>query len=360
MNSNDIYDLFNDSSFSSLLRGSTNNYKNYANSCCYQGLIALPISAVNVNYDREQDSVFIQDEKDSQLGELLLCRGDAYNISSMTDELFCAYINEVPKIEFGLPGNYKFDYLIMKVGKYPYYKKYYKFSSSMWGGFIHNDQYESISTSYKIRTPIIKVNKYSSIPNNSILDIAIKSVLQFSPFERFLRLYHQVELLFDWYFVQSIKGLNDDLVGLGKILNEFRGNELSLLLSIIKLKCHDVDSIVKIINIIQWDIPNPPNYFYQKSDEIFNKYSRESNPFNNRTDKFEEIFKNGGFSRDNLKNAGLTSPSYEESIMKITSYWLYRVRCSIAHNRLGEYIMMPEDEKFIVDFAEPLIKEILV
>ncbi|NES18002.1 MAG: hypothetical protein F6K41_03525 [Symploca sp. SIO3E6] len=56
---------------------------------------------------------------------------------------------------------------------------------------------------------------------------------------------------------------------------------------------------------------------------------------------------------------GILLNKYETIIIKIAAYWIYRVRSCIAHNRIGEYIMLPEDEEFIVEFAEPLLREVL-
>ena len=51
---------------------------------------------------------------------------------------------------------------------------------------------------------------------------------------------------------------------------------------------------------------------------------------------------------------------YNNLIPKVCSYWIYRIRSSIAHNKFGEYIMDNDDEDFIVNFAEPLLKEMVL
>lgn len=37
----------------------------------------------------------------------------------------------------------------------------------------------------------------------------------------------------------------------------------------------------------------------------------------------------------------------------------YNVRCCTAHNRIGEYVISNDDEGFVVEFAEPLLREVL-
>lgn len=60
----------------------------------------------------------------------------------------------------------------------------------------------------------------------------------------------------------------------------------------------------------------------------------------------------------NLLNI-VTEDKHSEFILRIVSYWIYRVRCSIAHNKIGEYLLSWEDEEFLVKFAEPLLLEVL-
>ena len=47
-------------------------------------------------------------------------------------------------------------------------------------------------------------------------------------------------------------------------------------------------------------------------------------------------------------------------IINIATYWIYRVRSSIAHSRIGEYVMSTSDEEFVVEIAEPLLRSVLV
>lgn len=42
------------------------------------------------------------------------------------------------------------------------------------------------------------------------------------------------------------------------------------------------------------------------------------------------------------------------------AYLIYRVRCSIAHSRIGEHILTQSDEEFVANVAEPLLKSLLI
>ena len=73
----------------------------------------------------------------------------------------------------------------------------------------------------------------------------------------------------------------------------------------------------------------------------------------------------GGFSRTNTKEnnpnniQGITNKGYDNLVIEFSAYCIYRVRCCISHNRIGEYVMSNDDEGFVVEFAEPLLREVL-
>jgi hypothetical protein len=40
-------------------------------------------------------------------------------------------------------------------------------------------------------------------------------------------------------------------------------------------------------------------------------------------------------------------------------YWVYRIRCSIAHTKIGSHIFVSEDEEFVSSVGEKLIDSII-
>ncbi|MBK7129689.1 MAG: hypothetical protein IPH66_10055 [Crocinitomicaceae bacterium] len=77
--------------------------------------------------------------------------------------------------------------------------------------------------------------------------------------------------------------------------------------------------------------------------------------------KFQSVVSSGSFSQANLQAIKVPATSdYNKFIINVTAYWIYRIRCSIAHNKIGEYHLSWNDENFIVDFGEPLLKEVLI
>jgi hypothetical protein len=181
--------------------------------------------------------------------------------------------------------------------------------------------------------------------------------------ERFLKLYHLLELIFDWDFVQRIKGLNDNLQGIGKLLNEYNSTkEVDFLKKLLKSKHEQgkitIDDIADRLNKI-----SSPDYL-DTGMKIFFDYNKETNPYKTSDDTipFRDLMAQGGFSRANASNAsikGITGKNYELLVIEFSAYCIYRVRYCTAHNRIGEYVMSNEDEEFVVEFAEPLLCEVL-
>ncbi len=94
------------------------------------------------------------------------------------------------------------------------------------------------------------------------------------------------------------------------------------------------------------------------ANKIFYDYGKDSNPIKQKT-QFDAILDGGGFTLTNL-NSVIGNNRFSDLIPKVVAYWIYRIRSSIAHNKLGEYLMTVNDEEFIVQFAEPLIRESLI
>ncbi|MDC5052666.1 hypothetical protein OHW28_06640, partial [Acinetobacter baumannii] len=51
-----------------------------------------------------------------------------------------------------------------------------------------------------------------------------------------------------------------------------------------------------------------------------------------------------------------------KNIKRINAYWIYRIRCSIAHTKLGEFIFEynQENHEFIYEYANNLIKRTIL
>ncbi|MGB0930316.1 MAG: hypothetical protein ACPGVB_06050, partial [Chitinophagales bacterium] len=209
----------------------------------------------------------------------------------------------------------------------------------------------------------IIIQKINAIPNLELpttwhKQAMIRAVQQPYAFERFLKNYHLLELLFDWQLVQTIKSLGDDLQSAIKEVANYRKDDIERLKSILRLKCNNTDKLAKRLDSIKTFLPI--------AKEIFYTHGKPSNPLTKGENELQEIIDGGGFTdNENLKNCKIskkvnTQELYSKFITDLSAYWIYRVRCSIAHHKIGEYLMSPSDEQFMVEFAEPLLKEVLI
>jgi hypothetical protein len=93
--------------------------------------------------------------------------------------------------------------------------------------------------------------------------------------------------------------------------------------------------------------------------EIFYKFGKTSNPLKSEID-FSKVVP-FGFEENILKSKSISfHANHPKFIKHLASYWIYRIRCCIAHNKIGEYILSHSEEEFIAEFAEPLIKEVII
>ena len=132
-------------------------------------------------------------------------------------------------------------------------------------------------------------------------------------------------------------------------LKEYTREEINRLISIITERCTDLVSLTTTMNTIE--------PFKDKAIKIFYEYGKESNPLR-RTNDFKNILNEEG-KFGNQAFVESQGHNYIIIIPKLCAYWIYRVRSSIAHNKFGEYIMDKNDEEFIVEFAEPLLKAVV-
>jgi hypothetical protein len=349
------------------LRYDITQFSEHDGICTLNGMIPIEVDAVSFSYEGDID-IEVCNEHDNFLGFLCICKSlTDINIASLTDARYLAYIHEVDKhtFEVGLPYKFTKNYLVIDVCEYDDYKNKYMSSAPIWG-FFHSNAESSLPEAYRFTPSKLIARPGIDIPTRYHQESSMRSVVQPYAFERFLKLYHLLELIFDWNLVQKIKSLNDDLQGIAQLLNEYSGsvnNELERLKVLLKSKCNDnkkIDKIADCLNKI-----NSPDYL-DKGIKIFFNYSKSGNPYKiSNITPFPDLMSQGGFSRTNTKEnnpnniKGIANSTYDDLVINFSAYCIYRVRCCIAHNRIGEYVMSNDDEGFVVEFAEPLLREVL-
>ena len=273
------------------------------------------------------------------------------DFAKLTEKKYIAYLNEVSKDTFLssdliLNNSYV---LIEKQFVDRYFDKLYN-SASVWGGFFHNSKSKINSKSLKISR--INAKECLKFPTDIHRNTSAKAVLEPFAQERFLKKYHQIELLMDLEIVNSIKFLKKDLQGISNLFSEINSNEINRLKIILRNKVFDFVSLSKSLAFVK--------KFSIIAENIFQKITKPGNPIGNVVE-FQKFMGAPSFEEVDLKEIKkeLFGKNYELFLIDLSVYWIYRIRSSIAHQRIGEYILTDKEEDFILGFAEPLIDNIL-
>jgi len=331
------------------------------NFCVTDGWLPFPILKIASSFAGDKSSgIFdldIVDEHGHLLGMLCLCQelGEV-DVASITDPQYAAYISEVTRDGLDHPFRFSRDYAVLRIERYSDYRAGYMNSSSVWGGFLHDSVGTQLPDPHKRPLAPIMATSGLSFPTTHHEDSCVRSVAEPYGFERVLKLYHLLELLFDWDFVKDIQGLGDDLYGIGQLLTQYERGEFDRLRDVIRKRCDDIRRIESCLNHIATDPA-----LIDTGRIIFYKYGKKSNPIPAETN-YDDLMLAGGFNHANVaafKPSAANGEAYDKLIVDVTTYWVYRIRCSIAHNRIGEYVMCATDERFVVEFAEPLLRELL-
>jgi hypothetical protein len=200
------------------------------------------------------------------------------------------------------------------------------------------------------------------LPTDIHIEAARRSVVQPFAFERFLKLYHLLELSFDRHIVLKIQALGHDLKGIGKIFSSMDSKELVRLKQIIQ-ESRDGGPVIECIRTLTADVR-----WRDHIRIVFFEFGKDGNPLANKEEDFLSALETGGYTLRSMQSlAGIQSgrlseaqqKAFETFSLNLAAYWIYRVRSSIAHNRIGEYLMRAEDEPFVTFFAERLLRCVL-
>lgn len=326
-----------------------------SNTISINNLVPLKVIKINKSYNNGNVIDLIFDGTNE--GYLFFTRHKGkIDFGAMTEFEFLAFLIEADFEDYSVDGyEFEYDYIIIKETFWNTYITDYEKTSPLWGGFSHKLNFaEPVSKYLNNILEIDAGHKLKDLDNYSY-ESTIRAIEQPYAFERFLKLYHLLELQFDYYLIDKIKNLQvpNDSNEIGKLLNGYSRVELDRLTEIILNNCIDINSLIPKIELV---FP-----FKNIAEDIFIKFGNNKKPLTDLT-KFNQIFGLNSFSESTLLSIGIINNSnnkLEIFIPKLVSYWIYRIRCSVAHNKIGEYLLSWDNENFIVEFAEPLIKEVL-
>lgn len=281
---------------------------------------------------------------------------ECIEIAQMTELEFISFLTVAQNSDYD-NATFRFhtDFVLVKDDFFLEYIADYKNTSMIWGGFTHEligaptSRYKKALASIEMGIKIKNLDSYS-------YESCVRAIEQPYAFERFLKLYHLLELQFDYFIINKIKNLTipADSNKIGKTLNEYSNSELLRLTEIIEFYCTDISSLEQKLSNVSG--------FPSIAEEIFIDFGKSKSDIHLvNVAKFRNVVNSGLFTSANIQALKVPGSSdHTKFIINLTAYWIYRIRCSIAHNRIGEYLLSWNDENFIVEFGEPLLKEVLI
>lgn len=293
---------------------------------------------------------------EDEIGCLCLLRGLTGEISAFTDAQKAAFEFETSDVQLG-SSTYTFraDYVVILKSRWADYGAM-KSCSSFWGEYLHEDEAPSESVQQFNGNEIISVDRLCRIPTRRHAESMAKYASYGRPTDRFLFLYHFLELDFDREVVRRIKSLDENnLQGVGKIIRDLGvGDEMSRLVHV--LREMPVLDICAAANALKLHGPI--------AKEIFYEHGKDGNPIKEYADFVSYFLETSAVNefliseQKRHKKISLDlSKDFATSMRKCAAYWVYRVRCCVAHNKLGEYhLTSAEDMEFVEGFALPLLK----
>jgi hypothetical protein len=334
----------------------------FEETCVVDNLFPLALESVASLYPR--DAVCnVEDQENKPIGQLITCKGQPFALNVFSAPYVAAYLCEVSKDSYGLPGQFSRDYLLVRVDRLAEYKASFMASSAIWGGFYHGPTKPVLPPNAPKAAPVLIARTGIILPTELHAEAAMRSVVQPYAFERFLKLYHLLELSFDHDVVEKIRALGDDLRGIGQLLSGYESKEFDRLKQTIMDRCNDVPSIAACLEEICAE-----HDWHETMKKIFFDFGKSGNPLPDKWDEFQNMLLATGFTQAGAASQGfiakgnktvLQDKAFEKFVLHLSAYWIYRVRSSIAHSRIGEYVMRMEDEEFVEQFAERLLRRIL-
>jgi hypothetical protein len=319
---------------------------------CINGFCYLPIK-VSYHFDREA-SITIFDEQSDEFGQIYFSGiTQSVEIHSLNQAAYTAFLVEYPNETIQVSEHKLLhDYVVIKKEKLKVYLDDYKKKSAIWGGYFHIEDLPnntfSLTKTYNQLTAIKDID----ISKPYYSELLEQIVLETNPFNRFLKLYHLLEMQFDMHTARQIEKLldqGDKEKEISETLRDYVRDDIERLKSLFKINL-DKSKLAPFLSNILTHKSTAKKIFYYKE--------KESNPLRSEK-KFDTLFDKTAINQTTFDQVFGTE-WYNEKIHSVIAYWIYRVRSCIAHNKLGEYVMKKNDENFIIDFAEPLIREVII
>lgn len=315
------------------------------------GRVAMPLDGVAWSLNR-LDDIPILDDLGAPLGVLcLVSERPLRPCSELTRYQYTALLADAPDAD-ALRGPVRFsrDYAVINESELGRYLEHYEGGSALWGGFHHGtspaSEYGDVKEIRARRGVILPTSHHQSS-----FRLLTKTT---GPREQFLRTYHTIELLFDYVTYRRFVKSGDDLLGFGKIMSSYQRSEIDRLRSIIKDFCENIDIVASLLMKVE--------PYFAGAENMFQLHGKDGNPLKEerRWAAFAALIHAGAVDRAGAESKGLAKgqEQFEDFIVNLAAYQIYRLRSSIAHSRIGEYLLSDDDDQMIAGFGLPLVTEV--
>lgn len=305
-----------------------------------------------------RDDIIIEDINRQTLGILCLsCSHTGFIVNEMTTPRYIAYVKDCSNLEVvNVDKNHTFkkSYLFIKKELADEYRDSHMDKSALWGGFTHDENRDSYRSS---QTQSLVAGSSIKLPTFEHQQKLNSAILSDNGFDRFLKKYQLLELLFDYICVARLRTIESSLKDFRGVMSKYSREDIDNLRSLLTEYIDDISPLLPSLYEAEG--------YQTLVENIFQTYSKDSNPLKDSSNwnKFWIRLDTGDLEyRENDTSKFLKYGSEEEYrivILKIVAYWIYRIRCSIAHNKIGEFLFENSHENFVIEIGEKLLDQII-
>jgi hypothetical protein len=321
----------------------------------------ITVTGYSSSINNENDVEVLDAEENLMALLCFSCEGKAFEVSGLTAARFISYLVDIDNYSASIADRFytfRKSYLLVLEDFIDEYNIKYKNLSPHWGKFTH-ENYEKVIVEFPDQ---LVAKSHMVMPTKEHVEKFQRSIISADGFDRFLKKYHVLELIYDYVCILRLRTINTDLIGFSKIMNDYSGSgEIDNLNNVISTYVEDVDEIVSAFQESK-DFPVIVR-------RIFQDKTRASNPLgiDAKWSAFWEFIENQdvAFSEDKIARGApriikyTSREEYNKFLLKISAYWIYRIRCSIAHMKIGEFIFKQSDEGFVVTIGERMLDSMI-
>lgn len=322
---------------------------NIEGNLCIASKIALPLASIACSLNQQSHDVL--DQSNNLLGVLCFTQKQSeVTLISLSEWELVAYLTEIDVQQYNLPYRFRKDYFVVEASRYKEYKEDYMQGSPLWGTFLHEPTTLVLVGKQRV---ISHISAYPGLklPTDHHREALSRAITSGHNYDRFLKFYHQLELLFDLIVVRKIQKLGDDISGFPQIISRYESGDLPRLKRLLNDYCLFPEALGKIME--------KGVHYESEATTIFDIFIKDGHPIgkNNDPTKYWQMLKAGVSEAEAKKIGKSNTQQYHQFLCDLCAYWIFRIRCCIAHNKIGEYLLTDLNEEFVLEVVEVLLIE---